>query len=275
MGYGLGLPRNAQGIGVTPEDHQRVLWGLYRSHVPLIVKGLEVTGTASMAYKVAAGVVYIPMGEARAILVPIDGVTVQTTAAPSAGSRVDVLYVGQDGAVKVGTYLPAGSAEIDRRTVQAGTTATTATTGLRDRKFQMLFGATMGRLAKWVDNTAYGAAWDTASKVRFSAWLPTLPSDRLLDFRFSQTLATNATGPQSIIWELWMDGNHLETREMAVGPIAETKTTVFSREVLAGDHRIELRARRGQGNGTITYFGGGSLAFPGNVLEVMDVGMIW
>lgn len=270
MGYAFGLPRNAQGAGTTPEDMQRVIWSLYREHVARLTRGCEVTGTAAMRYRVAPGMAYIPMGDSRAVLVPVDAVEVATAAAQSSGSRTDFLYVGQDGAVKVGASLPAGAALIDVRTVRAGVTATTATTGLVDRQFTTLFGSTLGRVAFWHESMAMGATWDSSWKTRFVGKF-TLPSDRLLDLRLTQTLYS--TAPSSVRWAVLLDGQHILSRELAVGLIAESKYTARTWHVLAGEHTIELRAGiHSNGGKPIGYQGGGDALWPGNTFEVVDVG---
>ena len=49
MAYPLGKAPQQDGTGHTPEDMQRVLWGLYVGDAPLIVRGCEVTGIAFAA----------------------------------------------------------------------------------------------------------------------------------------------------------------------------------------------------------------------------------
>lgn len=274
MGYAFGLAPTEDGTGTTPEDLQRVIWSLFRAPDPLIVRGGEVTGTASMRYAVAAGVVYVPVAEGRAILVPFGANTVATTAAPSSGSRTDFVYVGTDGGVKVGPSVPAGSALLGKRVITAGMTATSAAADSRlDRKYAMLFGASMGRLARWIDSTPYRSTWPTTSRTVYATTV-NLPSDRLLDFRLTQSLAADATS--SIVWEIWLDQTLLFAPEMAVSSIGESKTYTASEWVLEGQHTITLKARGGVSGGKpILHIGGGTESRPGNRFEVVDLGLIW
>lgn len=272
MGYPFGLAKPADGTGTMPADLQRVIWGLYRADDPLIVKGCEVTGTSSMQYKVAAGVVYIPVGAQRGILVPVDAATVQTAAAPSTGSRVDVLYVGQDAGVKVGASAASGSAVLDRRTVMAGTTATTSTTGITDRGYAMLFGASMGMLYNYRDPSPLDSVVNPASHL-VCATQVTVPSDRLLDLRVTQTLWS--ASPASMMWSIYID-NALEVNfEMGVSTVAESKQVTHSRWLLAGTHQIRLEVRRQTGTGNVLYKRGGPSSYNGNRFEVIDLGLSW
>ncbi len=276
MGYPFGLAPDAEGDGTTPEGLQRVIWSLYRAQAPLIVRGCEVTGTSSMKWAVAAGVVYIPTGDARAVLVPVDATTVPTSPAPSTGSRTDFLYVGVDGAVRVGASVPAGSALIGKRTVPAGITATTAApASVLDRGYAMLFGASMGRLLRWVDSTAYRGVLSssTTAQVVYSGNI-SLPTDRLLDFRLSQTAASDAKS--SFVWEIWLDSTLFFAPEMVVDTIGDTKTYTASEWVLEGTHTISVKRRLAVNGGKpIIHVGGGTERRPGNRFEVVDIGMIW
>lgn len=274
MGYPLGLAPTADGTGLTPEDHQRVIWSLFRSQDALIVRGGEVTGTSGMSYAVASGVVYVPTAADRAVLVPIDPVTVATTAAPSTGSRTDYIYAGIDGGVKVGPSVPDGSALLGKRTITAGTTATSAAAESRlDRRYAMLFGASMGRLGRWIDSSGWRAVWPTTPRTVYSLAV-NLSSDRLLDFRLTQSLASDATS--SIVWEVWLDQSLLFAPELAVSSIGESKTYTASEWVLGGQHTITLKARGGVNGGKpVLHIGGGTENRPGNRFEVVDLGLIW
>lgn len=274
MGYPLGLAPTTDGTGLSPEDHQRVIWSLFRSQAALIVRGGEVTGTSGMSYKVAPGVVYVPTGEDRAVLVPFEGTTVATTAAPSTGSRVDFIHAGLDGAAKVGPSVPPGSALLGKRTITAGMTATSAAADSRlDRRYAMLFGASMGRLGRWIDSSGWRAVWPTTPRTVYSLAV-NLSSDRLLDFRLTQSLASDATS--SIVWEVWLDQSLLFAPELAVSSIGESKTYTASEWVLGGQHTITLKARGGVNGGKpVLHIGGGTENRPGNRFEVVDLGLIW
>lgn len=262
--------------GTEPVDMQRVLWGLYVGDAPLIVRGCEVTGTSRMAYKVAPGVVYIPVGEARGMLVPVDGATVSTEPAPSSGAREEWVYVDQTGAIKVAAgSLPAGTVGLDRRRVPAGVTATTSAPGIENHGFAMLLGASMGRLGQWTDTLGYRTVVPTWKQTVFAKTF-TLATDRLLRFDLRQSMAlekpSNYKG--SFVWEIVVDGAVFQSFELEVGEIAETKFVSVTRWMLRGEHTVSVvrRQQRDPNVKTLHYIGS-SANWPGNGFELSDVGL--
>lgn len=276
MGYPLGKAPQEDGTGHTPVDMQRVLWGLYVGDAPLIVRGCEVKGTSKMAYKVAPGVVYIPVGDARGMLVPVDGATVSTEPAPSSGAREEWVYVDQTGAIKVAAgSLPAGTVGLDRRRVPAGVTATTSAPGIENHGFAMLLGASMGRLGQWTDTLGYRAAVPTVKQTVFSKRI-TLATDRLLRFDLRQSIAlekaSNYKG--SFVWEILIDGAVFQSFELEVGEIAETKFVSTTRWMLRGDHTVTVTRRQQRDpNVKCLHYIGSSANWPGNGFELSDVGL--
>ncbi|MCW1803880.1 hypothetical protein [Brachybacterium squillarum] len=278
MGYAFGKAPLADGTGTTPEDVQQWLWSLYRSNVPSIARGGVVSGTSSMAYDVAPAALIIPQGDSRRIVALTDRVTVPTTAAPSSGSRVDIIYAGSDGAVKVGTSLPANNVMLDRRTVPAGITATTATTStLGDRRFAPLVGASMGRLISWEESVGHGYHLPAAQTTVMNKTI-TLEEDRLIDWRFFQTLALEDTADgvwSSVKWDLLIDGAVQRSWEMKVENIAETKYFNMNSALAAGTHVITLRrAVKRDSKNTILYYKGASGNWPGTNFSAVDIGAI-
>lgn len=276
MGYPLGKAPQSDGTGHTPEDMQRVLWGLYVGDAPLIVRGCEVKGTSRMAYDVKPGVVYIPVGDARGMLVPVDGGTVSTEPAPSSGAREEWVYVDQTGAIKVTAGgLPAGTVGLDRRRVPAGVTATTSAPGIENHGFAMLLGASRGRLGQWTDTLGYRAAVPTVKQTVFSKRI-TLATDRLLRFDLRQSIALEKPSSYkgSFVWEILIDGAVFQSFELEVGEIAETKFVSTTRWMLRGDHTVTV-TRRQQRNPNVKclHYIGSSANWPGNGFELSDVGL--
>lgn len=279
MGYGIGLAPNANGTGSEPEDLQRWIWSLYRADSGTIARGLEVTPTSTMSYAVAAGVAIIPVATARAIAVPVDAVTVPTSAAPSSGTRTDYIYVGADGAVKVGGTQAANTALLDKRTVSAGTTATTATTSqLGNRKYAPLFGSTMGMIARWEDPLATGAKVPNA-RTKVGSLTFTLDSDRRLDMglqvsydqEINANTGTDSWKVASFQWEIFMDGQRVRWTELAVHSWPEVKQDRLTFTVNAGTHTIEIYRERRLMSGGDIYYANGSKR-PDTSLVIMDVG---
>ena len=289
MGYAIGKAPTKTGEVATPEtmpvytgtspvDMQQWLWSLYRSNVPSIARGGVVSGTSTMAYDVAPAALIIPQGDSRRIVAITDRVTVPTTAAPSSGSRVDIIYAGSDGAVKVGPELPRHNVMLDRRVVPAGITATTATTStLGDRRFAPLVGASMGRLISWEESIGHGYHFPAAQTTVMRKTI-TLEEDRLIDWRFFQTIALQDGKDgewASMKWDLLIDGNVQRSWEMKVENIAETKYFNMNSALTAGTHTVELRrAVRRDINKALIYYKGASGNWPGTNFTAIDIGAL-
>lgn len=278
MGYAIGKAPDASGNGTTPADFQQWLWSLYRTDVPAIARGGVVTGTSSMEYDVAPAVLIIPSGDSRRLVVPTNRTTVSTAAAPSSGSRVDIIYAGSDGAVKVGTSLPANNVMIDRRTVPAGITATTKTTStLGDRRYAPLVGASMGRLISWEESIGHGYHFPATQTTVFNKTI-TIEEDRLIDWRFFQTIALEDGKDgewASMKWDLLIDGKVQRSWEMKVENIAETKYFNMNSALTAGTHVITLRRSvKRDINKALLYYKGASGNWPGTNFTAIDIGAL-
>ena len=231
-----------------------------------------------MAYDVAPAALIIPQGDSRRIVAITNRVTVPTTAAPSSGSRVDIIYAGEDGAVKVGPELPRHNVMLDRRTVPAGITATTATTStLGDRRFAPLVGASMGRLISWEESIGHGYHFPAAQTTVMRKTI-TLEEDRLIDWRFFQTIALQDGKDgewASMKWDLLIDGNVQRSWEMKVENIAETKYFNMNSALTAGTHTVELRrAVRRDIKKALIYYKGASGNWPGTNFSAVDIGAL-
>ncbi|MFD1836427.1 hypothetical protein ACFSDA_15285 [Brachybacterium rhamnosum] len=246
--------------------------------MPAIVRGGVVTGTSTMAYSVAPAVLVIPSGDSRRLLVPTDRVTVPTAAAPSSGTRTDIIYAGSDGAIKVGTSLPANNIMLDKRSVPAGVTATTATSSLLgDRRFAPLVGASMGRLISWEESIGHGYHFPAAQTTVMSKTI-TLEEDRLIDWRFFQTIALEdgLDGEwASMKWDLLIDGAVQRSWEMKVENIAETKYFNMNSSLGAGTHTVTLRRTvKRDINKALLYYKGASGNWPGTNFSAVDIGAL-
>jgi len=277
MGYAVGKAPLEDGTGTTPEDFQRWIWSLYRTGGSAIAAGGEVSGTSTMAYSVEPAASILSSGDRRRYVSLSERVTVPTAAAPSSGSRTDYIYVGSDGAVMVGSSQPTNTALLDKRLVPAGITATTATTSLLgNRRYAPLRGGTMGRLISWEEPYGHGYHLPAAQTTVMNETM-TLDEDRLVDFRFFQTLALDTTSDSvwsSVKWDLLIDGNIQRSWEMKVENIAETKFFSMNSLVTAGTHTVTLRrAVKRDSNNAILYYKGASGNWPGTNFSAIDLGM--
>lgn len=274
MGHGLGRDPIQTGTvptpaelpvlqGTSPADMRRVLGSLFHTNGILPTGGGQATGTSSMAYAVTPGAAVFwttggGPGERAAMVVPFEATTVQTDPAPATGSRTDTVYVDADGAVRVaiGTEPPAGNIHLAMFDVPAGITATTAASRRLNRVYTTLAGASMGRLAQWVDPG--GGPAGTAEVVRHQSQFY-LPSDRMLRVDLSLTIrsATATEGSMQVglelvnggtSWLRWVNVRHL--------PGAwDTRTAVLSTVMPVGLTTFKVRTRVASG-GTYEIAGG-------------------
>lgn len=248
--------------GTTPQDMQRIIGAQYMTSGILPNGGLTVEGTSSMAYKVHGGAAFMwTSSTARlGMLVPVEGTTVNTVPAPSTGTRVDTIYVDGTGAVRVtqDAQIPGGVA-IARFTVPAGITATTAALQSIDRDYAIPTGASMGRLARWVDPG--GGAAGMGETVRHTERF-FLPSDRLLRFDLTTTLrsaAAAAPGEMYIEVELQnKNGSWRRRMDVVYGKEWDTRSANWSVGTRDGANTIIVRTK-GTGGGTWQFSSGASV----------------
>lgn len=275
-------PETGQVVGTTPVDIQTWIWSLYRLPTSngAIAKGLEVSGTATMAYSIKRGLSILPAGDRLALAVPTEAIVLQTPEAPSTGTRVDNIYVSNDGVIRVGTTQPAGTALIDKREVPAGITATTATTSLLgDRKYSPLYGAAMGELTRWEDPLAFNATVSDARK-KVGSLRFTVDSNRTMDIAlqvsYDQKASANSsedTGKAaSYVWETWIDGVKRNSIELAVHSWGETKQNRTTFSISAGTHTVDLYRTRRLTSGGVIVNRGGAQTWPKTSLAIIDVG---
>lgn len=200
MTSGFGVDATADGTsGTSSSDIRKINGGLY---TPGIISGCAVTTSASaMSYTIASGVVAIRCATDEIILAPVATTTISTPAAPTTGSRTDIVYVQQrypsiEGdanlVVAAGTTLPARAVELRRYIVSAGNLNTNATVATGGINYSIPYGASLGVLHRW-QNT-YSGLLSTAL-IREGYGQITLPTDRRVKFSVNALLyAAGASG---------------------------------------------------------------------------------
>lgn len=199
MGYPLGKAPTQVGTapwpeemplmeGTSPQDMRRIIGAQYLNNGIIPNGGVKVTGTSSMAYAVSPGAVFLfdSVSSKLGRLIPVEAVTVNTSPAPTTGTRTDTLYVDPDGIVRVheGVGAPTG-VEIARFVVPAGITATRAAQQSHNQFYAVPAGASLGRLAWYqVPLDTLGSAGQT---VMFSDTV-SVPTDRLLRVDLTATI---------------------------------------------------------------------------------------
>lgn len=294
MATGLGVPPDAQGNGTTPEDVQRIIAALYEQ-TDGILSGCKVLTRSDFKYHVTAGAVLQTVGADLNVWVPVYEQFVTPDPAPASGSRTDTIFAHQNLPGSGGSSLayvgvapsaafpsvPAGAVILDRRTVPAGATATTATTSIHDKRYARLTGAGLGDLS-------YAADTDTAARNNKGTTYTrgsqrfVVPTDRHVRLELTTTVSvsnSNGTTPTSgeigLIYSLYIDGELKKTFERMANRWWESKQFTTVEQVSAGAHTAEWRVRGSDANpsGYWAVRQGGTLKYRGDTLYVADEGV--
>lgn len=254
MGYPFGKAPVQTGTTPTPTelpvlqgtqetDLQRVIGAQYMNRGILPNGGCKVVGTSKMAYQVASGAAFMwtDYENRLGILVPVDAGTVTTTAAPATGSRVDVVYVDAQGVTRVTTNTaPSNGLALASFVVPAGAASTKSLPDILDQTYAIPTGASLGRLARWIDPG--GGASTGQEKARFAAPF-TLPSDRLVRIEVSTTLKAATATPGTMQLGLDIDGRWVRWVDIAFTKDWNTTGFVYSTGCLNGPHTFTIRTR--------------------------------
>lgn len=274
----LGAAADSNGAKTTPETAQQIIAGLYtNSHLSPVIGGGQVTGTASLAYHVAAGVGLVQTA-AGAVYVAWAETDTALTSPPETGTATDVIYVDTDGLVHVARDgdQPAGVCVLDKRTITAAISATIATSSSWKRAWAETYGASQGTLAFFrepASNDQLAAATYTFN-LRF-----TTTTIRDVNYTICQQLRTDPAGsgelnPASIQWTIIVDGTEYAKFElMATRLRVVAMKDTFHPRLPAGSHHIQfVRRIVWPDNARVLHFGIGD-GFEGGYLRVNDEGV--
>lgn len=203
--YPHGLAPQADGTGFRPEGLQQILSARYSQ--PGVIAGLELTASVTlMQISVGAGAAAVSLASGLLVEVPVAPINLTLAAAPSSGSRVDIIAIaGATGQLAVVSAVPAGSQEIGRVTVPAGATKGTDCTISSDRIWALLQGASQGIIATWTETTAVNTQIPTSKQTLATLRLSPQPSPRLIECLLQSCLG-NASGDGSVLYEILLDG---------------------------------------------------------------------
>jgi hypothetical protein len=204
MTTALGADVNASGVGMDALTHRRIIQGEWANTG--IVGGLDVVGQSSLFYNVLAGNAVCSNGSAdgytRAYW-PGGNTEHPVTAGDNTYPRIDTVYIragttksdnsvhvdvaqGTPSASPTAPALPVGAQELLKMTMPAGATNTASAIPGKDLTFAIRSGATAGLLAHVEENYEGPSNFNDKGKDYFSLDADFyLPTDRLLEFRFS------------------------------------------------------------------------------------------
>jgi hypothetical protein len=290
-GFGVDPTKDGNGVitsGTTSSDIQSVWGGLY---TPGIVSGCAVaTSSSAMTYSVSSGVVMIPTATGQVIPAPVPATVVATSAAPSGGSRTDIVYAQQrfpsiegdsNVIVGVGQSLPARAVLLQQYNVTANLTSTSGATVIGDTTYSLPYGGGLGILHQWTD-TFSGV--HNQNNLRLGVGTITLPTDRLIRFSVTSLLyASGATGFDNSKYCEWYTHPELDyvalTRWGSPGLHQAWATYTWESyfTVSAGTHTVSYSRGRIIGPGSVaTQYGvaNGGILYPGTVFTVQDAGVV-
>lgn len=286
----LGVP------GTTTQDMQRIIAAEYRTAG--IIDGCDITTGSTMAYTISAGAVVLDTGHDMAVKVPVAQQTIPTTPAPATGTRTDTIYVRQnfpteanpDNSSFVGVTsgaAPSNTVVIDRRTVPAGATGTSATTSVHNRKFALPIGGSLGRQHLAIDTG--GTVFTPTSKVTRGAGTIYVPTDRDLEFNMISTVSmsdANGSTPDqywncSVLYKFYVDGELVKSWERMISRIWDSQQFSFVYAMPEGQHSVHYTVEgryfpewTGAAYRFWTVREGGTNKFSGDQFRVYDRGVI-
>lgn len=206
VGWGVDatVVNNIVTSGTNASDVRKVWGALY---TPGIINGCSITTSGSaMSYTVSSGVVAISPTVGETIMAPVQGTTVIATAAPTSGSRVDVIYAIQrqpasgdsNVVISVSSFdsesvvvPPAASQELARYLVSAGQTNTNAAVQIGNVKYSIPYGGTLGILHYW-QNKFDGDLSVPLLREGYGTF--NLPTDRLVRYTYRAVLSARNAG---------------------------------------------------------------------------------
>lgn len=285
MATGFGIGPDVRGNGTTPEDIQRITSAEYIWAG--ILNRCTVTGTTGMSYKVEGGAAVIQVGPAAKVKVPVFEQTIPTTAAPTVGSRTDIVYVKQnfpatDGdnavVVGVGQTLPANALELDRFTVPAGVTSTNQCQRVGNPIFARPVGGQFGVLYSYTDTDKTVRGPDYVGKKgagSFNLW-----TDSDLDIILTSTIANAAVNDNygSVFYRIFVDDKLVRTIERKYERVWESKDFTTPVTLNKGRHTVhyEVSTRytpSGQSGQWRVLHREGAELFAGDILTVVHRGV--
>lgn len=234
---------DAQGNGATETDLRRIVGAQYMNQGILPNGGLDVSGRSDMSYLVESGAAFMWTSESSrlGVLVPVDGVTVPTEAAPATGSRTDSIYILRDGIPRVTSgAVPSNGVLLGKFIIGAGVTSTRAGQKTIDRDFAVATGASLGRLVHWdIPGGTWGGTTGKDTQ-RFSKQF-IVPSDRLVRVDISLSAIAAATGDGWTAFGVEIDGTWRRALHgIYTNGQEQTYSATWTADVSAGVHELTV-----------------------------------
>ena len=307
----LGIMQDSAGNGVDPHTHRKIIQARWSN--PGVITGLSVTGGSGLTYSVSAGCAVVTRGESDGYAEAYfeGGSTPAVSAGDPSNPRVDLVWIkandiqqgdddnrvhvgvtsGTPAASPVAPSAPAGCLPIASMLVPAGATSTASAQMDSERDYAIPYGATMGRIGYYRDTVDGIVDTPQYTKSRRYSVSVNLPTDRVIELRFTGSAMCSGTAGQHTCWyvSFALDGEEIPYSGGEFWLETTTTQTVsksFSIEVPSGTHSFSVMTGWVSGEaapvvkaGPYDDYGGGAAGkftgtFPGRIFEVWDRGIV-
>lgn len=299
MVTGIGVPAitGTGGIklGRSALDDRLMVYADYTS-LGLIRGGKVSTSSSGMKYTIGHGNANMSIAVASrsaadgATKFPIVAQTVNTTAAPASGARIDVVWARQnrpdlgdaDNSVVAGVTqgaasaspstpsIPAGAVVLATYRVPSGITATSGASLVSVGPQAVPYGAALGVLAEKIYNLNESPI--PAGRNQIITVPLTFSSPRNIALQVTGSAKATSSKWSEALYQVFIDG--VDKRQMRFLLDSETDTSLFQyteyETVSAGTHTFRLDTLMPHGGGRYMYSAG---KWPGQKLTIVDLGV--
>lgn len=219
----LGVAPDQQGNGLDALTHRRIIAAHWNNTG--IVSGLNVSGAAVLHYQAQAGLAVCSQGWADGAVEAYwpGGLTVEgVSAGDSAYGRVDTIYLmahtgspdnqvslhvaqGQPSANPMPAGIPSGALCLQRMYMPAGATSTWSASPWGGIDYAIPYGASLGQIGYAQRTDSGGPDWVSAEQHQLSLQTSWLPTDRLVDVKWTYRASTTQAGVGSHVVRLYVD----------------------------------------------------------------------
>lgn len=303
MTTALGIAQTADGTGLDPLTHRRLIQALWQNTG--IIGGLAVTGRPDLSYQVAAGAAILSRSNADGYVEAYygGGTTAAVRAGDGANPRIDTVYIvahdalqgDADNQVSVGavsgaaaaspqapdlSHIP-GALPLANMLVPAGASSTQSATAASVVKYAVPYGAALGLLGEHIQpqnepgDSRPNMVYDE-QRIAF-----TLPTARIIRLVFQANISTekqddNARGGWYMTF--MVDGRPLPNAgtEFDLTRTWAGKYWEFTTVLDAGSHVAQIRSHKTWGDTPYFHYtqdNGGTDQFVGRVFRVYDEGI--
>ena len=305
----LGIMQDSDGNGVSPLTHRKVIQARWSNTG--VITGLAVTGSSNMKYTVAAGCAVVSRSESDGYAEAYweGGETDPVASGDPSNPRIDIVWIkandkqqgdpdnlvhigvtsGTPSADPVAPTLDGGCTEIARVVVPAGASSTSSTSISSNSRYAIPQGASLGLIANSTLNYDGPSDWYDKGRDYYENMVTfTIPTDRIIEFRFTATASAadsvNITRPteNDLDTACWYVGIQLDNEDIPGGGgqfqvfrAWEPVSISVIAEVSVGTHTARTRNHRVQWGNNI-YFRAmtdATQTYQGRTLEVWDRGV--